>query len=79
MTRGRGCEQCAGTGYRGRVGIYESFTVDDEARALMMERRPAAEIRRAAMARGMRTMLQDGFAKALLGETTVEEIYRVTG
>jgi len=79
LFRGRGCEQCAGTGHRGRVGIYESFTVDDEARALMMERRPAAEIRRAAMARGMRTMLQDGFAKALLGETTVEEIYRVTG
>jgi type II secretory ATPase GspE/PulE/Tfp pilus assembly ATPase PilB-like protein len=78
LFRGRGCAQCSGTGCRGRLGIYETFAVDDEVRTLMMERRPAADIRRAAMARGMRTMLQDGFAKALLGETTVDEVYRVT-
>ena len=77
MFRGRGCPQCSGTGFRGRVGVFELFEVDDAIRALVMERRDASLIRAAAIDRGMKTMFQDGLAKALLGETTLHEVFRV--
>jgi type II secretory ATPase GspE/PulE/Tfp pilus assembly ATPase PilB-like protein len=53
------------------------FSVDDEARRLIMERRDGSAIRAAAVQAGMRTMYEDGLAKVLLGETTLEEVYRV--
>ena len=77
MFQGRGCPQCQGSGFRGRIGLFEMFSVDDEARQLIMERRDGSAIRAAAVQAGMRTMYEDGLAKVLLGETTLEEVYRV--
>ncbi|HBH00651.1 MAG TPA: type II/IV secretion system protein, partial [Candidatus Rokubacteria bacterium] len=77
MFRGQGCAQCNGSGFRGRVGVFELFEVDDAIRALIMDRRDASLIRAAAIEKGMKTMFQDGLAKALLGETTLEEVFRV--
>ena len=74
---GRGCAQCKGTGFRGRLAIFELFEVDDHIRRMVMESRDGAAIREAAIARGMKTMFQDGLAKTLLGETTIEEVFRV--
>jgi type II secretory ATPase GspE/PulE/Tfp pilus assembly ATPase PilB-like protein len=74
--RGRGCPQCLGSGFRGRLGLFELFEVDDEARSLIMQRPSAAALRAAALARGMQTMFHDGLAKAFLGETTIEEVLR---
>ena len=75
---GKGCEDCHGTGYRGRVGIYELFMTTEEARGLILTRRPTGEIRRHAIEHGMTTLRDDGWAKARAGITTVEEILRVT-
>jgi len=77
MFRGRGCPQCGGTGFRGRVGIFEMFEVGDPIRRMLMELRDGGVIRDAAIAAGMKTMFQDGIAKTLLGETTLEEVFRV--
>jgi type IV pilus assembly protein PilB len=76
LFRGKGCRACNGTGFRGRLGVYELFEVGDEIRSLIMERRDAAAIRKAKMADGMKTMFQDGLAKVLMGETTLEEVSR---
>ena len=78
LFRGKGCEECRGTGYRGRVGIYELFVITEEARSLILAKRPTGEIRRHAIERGMVTLRDDGWAKARAGITTVEEILRVT-
>ncbi len=75
--RGRGCPQCQGGGFRGRIGVFELFEVQEEMRGLIMERRDGGAIRAAATEVGMRTMFEDGLAKVLLGETTLEEVYRV--
>jgi type II secretory ATPase GspE/PulE/Tfp pilus assembly ATPase PilB-like protein len=75
--RGRGCAQCLGSGFRGRLGLFELFEVDETLREMIMTRTSGAHIRAAALAGGMKTMFQDGLAKALLGETTVEEVLRV--
>jgi type IV pilus assembly protein PilB len=75
----RGCTRCSNTGYRGRVGIYEAMLVNDEIRALVIERAPADAIRSVALMHGMRTLVQDGFEKVKKGLTTIEEIARVTG
>jgi general secretion pathway protein E len=74
----RGCPACHGTGYRGRVGIYEMMVIDDTIRSLIMQRANANTIKVAAMERGMRTLLQDGVRKILQGRTTAEEVLRVT-
>jgi len=75
---GPGCPQCKRTGYRGRTGIHELLVVDDEIRGLVMKSADAAALRRAATARGMTTLREDGADKVLQGITTVEEILRVT-
>jgi type IV pilus assembly protein PilB len=75
--RGRGCAQCHDSGFRGRIGLFELFPVGDEARRLIMARQDGGAIRAAAIQAGMRTMFEDGLAKMLLGETTLEEVYRV--
>jgi type II secretory ATPase GspE/PulE/Tfp pilus assembly ATPase PilB-like protein len=74
--RGRGCVQCGGTGFRGRTGVFEVFAVDDRVRRMIMDRADGAAIRAAAVASGMRTMFQDGLTKAVLGETTLDEVVR---
>jgi type IV pilus assembly protein PilB len=77
LFRGRGCGQCNGTGFRGRIGVFELLEIDDETRGMIMARQDAASIRAAAMAKGMRTMLQDGLTKVFLGQTTLDEVFRV--
>jgi len=77
LYRGKGCEECRGTGYRGRTGLYELFRLTDEARGLILDKAPAAVIRRHAVEHGMVTLREDGWAKACAGLTTVEEIVRV--
>ena len=75
--RGRGCEQCRHTGYRGRNGIFEMMLVTEEVADLTVKRAPLSEIRAAALAGGMKTLKMDGFQKVLAGLTTVEEVMRV--
>jgi type II secretion system protein E len=78
LFRGKGCEECRGTGYRGRIGIYELFRITEEARSLIVRRAPAGEIRRHAVDEGMVSLREDAWAKACTGLTTVAEILRVT-
>ncbi|MFY3859267.1 type II secretion system protein GspE [Achromobacter xylosoxidans] len=73
-----GCEACNHTGYAGRSGIHELFTVDDEARRLIHEGSDERELRRAASAAGMLSMREDGARWVESGETSPEEILRVT-
>jgi general secretion pathway protein E/type IV pilus assembly protein PilB len=75
---GRGCAECANTGYRGRMGIFEIFVVDDEARKLIYEKVPASVLRNRAREMGMRTLREDGIRKVLAGLTTPEEVIRAT-
>jgi type IV pilus assembly protein PilB len=75
--RGRGCEQCRHTGYRGRQGIFEMMIINEEIADLTVKRAPLSEIRAAALANGMKTLKMDGFQKVLEGITTVEEVMRV--
>ncbi len=74
--RGRGCEKCRGTGYKGRMGIFELFAMNDEIRELIVRRAPLSEIEAAAKASGMKTLKEDAFRKVLAGYTNVEEIVR---
>ncbi len=78
LFKGAGCEQCRGTGYRGRMGIYELFVITEEIRGLILRKAPTGEIRRRATERGMLTLREDGWAKVKAGVTTVEEVLRVT-
>jgi type II secretory ATPase GspE/PulE/Tfp pilus assembly ATPase PilB-like protein len=76
--RGKGCPACGNKGYRGRLGIFELLPVQPEIRALIMENRSSEEIATVAIRNGMKTLRQDGIAKALAGLTTPEEVLRVT-
>jgi general secretion pathway protein E len=78
LFRGKGCDDCRGTGYRGRSGIYELFVIDEDARSLILRRSSTRDIRQHAVQRGMVTLRMDGFKRACEGVTTVEEILRVT-
>ena len=77
LFRGKGCSRCNGSGFRGRLGMFELFEIDAETRGMIVDRRDSHAIRRAAIQSGMKTMFQDGIGKALLGETTLEEVFRV--
>ena len=76
--RGRGCDQCAGTGYRGRTGLYELMAMSDELRARVVAGAPLADVRARAQAQGMAPLRAAGWAKACAGITTLEEVLRVT-
>ncbi|MBA3761388.1 MAG: Flp pilus assembly complex ATPase component TadA [Gemmatimonadales bacterium] len=76
--RGRGCDACAGSGYRGRTGIYELMNVSDEVRAGVVAGSPLDEIRALARRQGMVPLRQDGWTKVCSGITTIEELLRVT-
>jgi type II secretory ATPase GspE/PulE/Tfp pilus assembly ATPase PilB-like protein len=78
LFRGSGCSRCGGTGYSGRIGLCELFEINAEIRPLISTRFDAALIRATAIRQGMRTMFEDGLEKALLGETTIEELVRAT-
>jgi type IV pilus assembly protein PilB len=75
---GKGCSECAQTGYRGRMGIFEIFVVDDEARKLIYEKVPASVLRNRAREMGMRTLREDGVRKVLAGISTPDEVIRAT-
>ncbi|QRF55446.1 GspE/PulE family protein [Variovorax paradoxus] len=71
---GAGCEHCAKTGFRGRVGVHELMTVSKELRRLVQSGARAEELLQAALKEGMRTLRQDGIEKVLAGQTTIEEV-----
>lgn len=77
LYRARGCPRCNGTGYKGRVGVYEVMTVTEAIERLIVERKSADEISRVASAEGMITLREDGLERVLQGVTSVEEISRV--
>jgi general secretion pathway protein E len=73
-----GCELCHSTGYHGQSAVIEVLSVSDEIRRLILRHATATDLHHAAVGEGMRTMYQDGLLKALSGETTMEEVLRVT-
>jgi type IV pilus assembly protein PilB len=77
LFKGKGCDRCQGTGYQGRVGIFEVFKVTDKIGSLVMQHSSSDDIERQAMSEGMIRMIQDGYFKCLEGMTTVEEVQRV--
>ena len=77
--RAKGCPKCHGLGYKGRIGIFEIFTLNEEISQKITEMAPESEILSLALEAGMVTMLQDGILKALEGITSLEEVQRVTG
>ena len=76
--RAVGCRSCRGTGYRGRMGLYELLVANEEIRQLASERVGSNVIKQAAVRAGMLTLRHDGWRKVLRGQTTVEEVLRVT-
>ncbi|MEW6107567.1 MAG: ATPase, T2SS/T4P/T4SS family [Nitrospirota bacterium] len=75
---GEGCDYCSGTGYRGRIGIFEVLPITDEIRELIMKRATVKEIKDKAISLGMRTLREDGIEKVKKGITTIDEVFRVT-
>ena len=73
-----GCERCGGTGYRGRLGVFEMLELTDELRELIGEQTDGLKIDQAAIRGGMTTMLDDGIAKCRAGLTSPAEMLRVT-
>jgi general secretion pathway protein E/type IV pilus assembly protein PilB len=78
MQKGRGCSNCSNTGCRGRMGIFEIFAIDDEARKLIYDKASSSVLRARAREMGMRTLREDGIRKVLAGLTTAEEVIRST-
>jgi general secretion pathway protein E len=76
--RANGCENCLGTGYRGRTGIFELLVLEDDIRSLILKDFDANTIKKSAINKGMLTLRQDGASKVLRGITTIEEVVRVT-
>jgi len=75
--RGRGCNHCHHSGYRGRLGIFEMLKMNSAMREMTFNRAPTQEIRRQARVLGMRTLLEDGVNKAINGVTTLEEVLSI--
>jgi len=73
-----GCAHCANTGFLGRVGIFEFMELDEGIRRAIVGRADASTLRIAARERGMRSLREDGWLKIASGQTTVEEVWRVT-
>jgi general secretion pathway protein E len=76
--RGSGCENCFGTGFRGRVGIFEMMELSEELRGMIMRNEDASKLTAAARRNGMRNLREDGWLKIRHGVTTTEEVTRVT-
>lgn len=76
--KGKGCKECNGEGYKGRMGIFEVLEVSKEIAKLISERATTEEIKKQAIKEGMVTLLEDGFIKAKNGLTTIEEVLRVS-
>jgi general secretion pathway protein E len=78
FTRGKGCEHCRHTGYQGRAAIYEICVVTEPLRKLIMRKSDGGELKQCAIAEGMETLRQDGWRRVANGNTTIEEVVRVT-
>jgi general secretion pathway protein E len=78
MYRAKGCRACRNTGYRGRSAVHELMIVDDDVRDRVMKKADASSIRRACIAKGMKALRQDGAERVMAGQTTIEELLRVT-
>ena len=78
LYRALGCEVCGGTGYKGRIGIYELLVVDDEMRKLVHDRNSERNIRQYASSMGMLDLRQDGARWVISGVTSLEELLTVT-
>lgn len=76
--KGRGCRECNFTGYKGRAGIYELLIINEDIRQLILDKTNTATIRQKALDQGMYTLRDDGWYKVKKGETTIEEVLRVT-
>jgi len=77
MYKGEGCSQCQGTGFKGRIGTFEMVELNNEIRELAFAKAPTAELRKAARASGMRTLMEDGKIKIFKGITTPAEVTRI--
>ena len=75
--QGQGCDVCHHTGYRGRIGIYEVLVIDGTIRDAVLRKDSASTLRNLAISQGMTSMIEDGFAKAKAGVTTLEEVLRI--
>jgi type II secretory ATPase GspE/PulE/Tfp pilus assembly ATPase PilB-like protein len=75
---GRGCDRCNKSGYRGRTAIHEIFVNNPEIRQLIMRMESGTKLKKVGVKYGMRTLRMDGWEKALLGQTTIEEVMRIT-
>jgi len=73
-----GCEECRQIGYKGRMGIFEIFEIDDEVRHMINKRSPTLMLRQRARELGMRTLREDGVRKILAGLTSAEEVISIT-
>ena len=78
LYKGKGCEACYGTGYEGRIGIFEVLILDDKIKKALVKNQEAGSIAMLARANGMRTMLEDGLEKVKSGLTTLDEILGAT-
>lgn len=76
--RGKGCSKCNHSGYKGRIGIYETLEITEEMANVILKNSNISELEKQAKAQGMLTMVEDGFIKAKNGDTTIEELVRVT-
>jgi len=76
--RGKGCKACGGTGYKGRVGIFEFFLINEEIKKLILEGIAEHELKKAAMKAGMKDLLHSGLEKVDKGLCTIEEVLKVT-
>ena len=77
LFKGKGCEKCSGTGYKGRTGVHELMTITDDLRDQLLNKAPSHILRNQAVKDGMRTLQMDAVAKILMGTTTVDEVLRV--
>ncbi len=77
--QGKGCERCNNTGYLGRSGVFEVFVMNDDFRHLISSNYKESELLDLARAGGMKTLIEDGIAKVIKGDTTLEELVRVVG
>ncbi len=78
LYKGTGCKECNNTGYKGRSGIFELMLVDDQIKELVMNNSRSSLIKQAAVKKGMDTLYEDGIKKVIGGQTTIEEVLRVT-
>lgn len=76
--KGAGCSKCQGTGFKGRIGVFEMVELNNEVRELAFAKAPTTELRKACIASGMRTLMADGKAKMFKGTTTPEEVAQIS-